>query len=686
MFGMSSAFCGELADARARSGGTVPTATKGVELRSRSWQFKPSQLPVTTLTLEAPRAEFTIPGDGTNSLTVRLTVNLKSFTGTATLLEIPGVVNVALRQHDPGDRNRQNYPAFKMPDGSVPVLEANLALHSLAHPDWKNMLVGLPLALLEKPFGPHEVVLSFTGVHWRMYVDGDLVDADFPVGYPQWPARALWRLNPEFALEAALYVPGIEPVKDDSGVLLVAPQVQFWTPFGHNSWVGDVQTFFHRGRYHVFYLYDRRHHQSKFGCGAHYFEHLSTTDFKRWTEHETATPLEHQWECIGTGVPFVFNDQLCLSYGWHTTRVVPEKQTTLPAQRTHLEQHGKTGTFRIDAVPGVPAGATYSVSADGVANFKKANLTFHPCENPSVYTDPGGKLRMLANYRARGTWESESIDGGWRCVNPDFPPGGDCTVYFRWGQFDYVIGGFTGLWRKPVEAPDSAYADLVSQGLDFYDGSNVPSVTGLGNGRFLMAGWLPIRGWGGVLLIRELIQYPDGRIGSKWMREITPEIEQPTVLALEAGESSTFPVDGQSFSLSFMVRPEEARRGKLGISFLPEGGEDASCELQVSLDDLRAQFGPGSRSGFAPRQRSLREGGAPQEGRNYAIENLIGVEEPFAIRVLVIRNEKIGGSLIDAEIAGQRTLISYRPDLTVTKLLVRREHVALSDLRIGRLP
>ena len=61
----------------------------------------------------------------------------------------------------------------------------------------------------------------------------------------------------------------------------------------------------------MFYLYDRRHHQSKFGCGAHYFEHLSTTDFKTWTEHEAATPLEEQWECIGTGTPFVFDDKFC---------------------------------------------------------------------------------------------------------------------------------------------------------------------------------------------------------------------------------------------------------------------------------------------------------------------------------------------------------------------------------------
>ena len=87
--------------------------------------------------------------------------------------------------------------------------------------------------------------------------------------------------------------------------------IQYWTPPGHNSWVGDVATFFYQGRYHVFYLYDRRHHQSKFGKGAHYFEHLSTTDFKTWTEHEAATPLEEQWECIGTGMPFVFNNRLC---------------------------------------------------------------------------------------------------------------------------------------------------------------------------------------------------------------------------------------------------------------------------------------------------------------------------------------------------------------------------------------
>lgn len=40
----------------------------------------------------------------------------------------------------------------------------------------------------------------------------------------------------------------------------------------------------------------------------------------------------------------------------------------------------------------------------------------------------------------------------------------------------------------------------------------------------------------------------------------------------------------------------------------------------------------------------------------------------FTVRVMVKASDKIGGSLVDAEIAGQRTLISYRPDLTVRRM------------------
>ncbi|MCX6909648.1 MAG: hypothetical protein NTY01_16605 [Verrucomicrobia bacterium] len=656
-----------------------------VELLTLAWLFNTSQPAQSMLTAQTPQAEFAAPANTTNGFTVKLTVNLKKFEGEKNILEIPDVLSVHLRQHDPLERKRQNYPAFKMPDGSVPVLEANVVLHSTEHPDWKNMTIGIPLAMLKKPEGEHEIVLNFSGVRWTMYVDGALLDNDFPFGYPQWAERNTWKLDAGYVKKAAIYLPAIQPEKKPARTPNSSPEIQYWTPPGHNNWVGDVATLFHRGRYHVFYLFDRRHHQSKFGKGAHYFEHLSTTDFKTWTEHEAATPLDEQWECIGTGTPFVFNDKLCISYGLHTGRVYPQDKTTWPAQWDYLKKNGRTGEFKRATTPGVPAGSTYSVSADGLSNFKKSGIMFHPCQNPSVYTDPEGKLRMLANSGSKGMWEAESVEGGWRCINPDFPPGGDCTFFFRWGRFDYIIGGFTGLWSKPADAPNSAYEDVVRKGLDFYDGSNVPAITGITGGRFLMAAWIPIRGWGGPLVIRELVQFPDGRIGSKWMKEITPRTGKPKTVAARVAETATFSADSKSFMLVFKVQPAEAKKGRLGISFLPESGEQAACELQIRLDDLRAQFGSGSLNKFADNQKSLREKSAPQHAGNYAIENLIGVDRPFTVRVIVKGCDRIGGALVDAEIAGQRTMISYRPDLTIKKMVFRTEGVELKNVLIAPL-
>jgi len=644
------------------------------------WLFNTSQPAQSVLDTTVPRAEVVAPVDTTSGFTVQFAANLKPFAGERTLLEIPGVLVVRQRQHDPANRERQNYPAFRMPDGSVHVLEATLTLHSREHPNWTNMTLGIPLAMLRKPFGKHKIVLTFSGVDWKMYVDGQLLDNDFPFGYPEWAAKTTWAMDPAQVTKATLHFPAITPEARRAKRGATSPGIQYWVPFGHNNWVGDVVTCYHQGRYHVFYLSDRRHHGSKFGCGAHYFEHLSTADFRTWTEHEAATPLERQWECIGTGTPFVFNGRLCLSYGLHTTRVYPRDRTALPGQWDALNQNGRTGSFAPDTVRGVPAGSTYAVSADGIANFRKSHILFHPCENPSVYSDPSGRLRLMANYGSRGIWESESPDGGWHCVSPDFPPGGDCTFFFRWGRFDYVIGGFTGLWSKSAAAPDSEYADLVRRGLDFYDGLAVPSVCGIGDGRFLIAGWLPVRGWGGCLVIRELVQYADGRIGSKWMTEVMPKSDTPRPLAVKIGEALTVPDDDRSFLLRFKIRAADAAKGRLAISFLPERGEQSACELQIRLDARRAQFAPGVLDRLADAEKSLREGGSAN-----AIENLLGVDRPFTVRVIIKGSDKLGGSVVDAEIAGQRTLISYRPDLTVRRLLFRTEGLELRDIQIAPL-
>lgn len=655
-----------------------------IQLLTYLWLFHDAHPAQSTLTAQAPQAEFAAPADATTGFTVKCEVNVEEVAGEKVILEIPEVLSMRVRRHNPLDRKWQNYPAFKMPDGSVPVLEGTIVLHSKEHPDWKEMTVGIPLAMLKKPMGAHEVVLHFSGVRWTMYVDGELLDNDFPFGYPRWPAMSRWKLDPAYVKGAAIYLPALTPEATPAPTPRLAP-VQYWTPPGHNSWVGDVATYYRDGRYHLFYLYDRRHHRSRFNTGAHYFEHLSTTDFKQWTEHEAAVPIDEQWESIGTGTPFVFQDKFCLAYGLHTARLYPTRDTNWPAQQDYLKKNGRTGSFP-RGTPGIPIGATYSVSADGVGKFQKTSTTFHHCQNPSIFTDAQGRLRMFANAGgSKGTWESDSPDGGWRCIDAEFPPGWDCTFPLRWGRFDYVIGGFKGLWSRPADAPDAAFDDLVAKGLDFYDGLNVPAITEIAGGRFVMAGWTKIRGWGGQLVLRELMQFPDGRIGSRWMPELTPATGAAKILAPSLAAAADFPVMDRSFLLSFEVQPAELKKGRLAIGFLPGAGTKSACEWQLRLDNERAQFAPYSPADFAGAQKSLREGGFPQSGSDYAIEHLIGVERPFTVRLLVKSDDKLGGSVIDAEIAGRRTMLTYRADLLVGKLFFRTEGADLRNVQLAPL-
>lgn len=655
-----------------------------LELQSSPWQFDSGKVPLSALSAQSAKAEFTVPNDS-SSFTIRLQVNLKETVSKKTLLSIPEVLEVNIYKHDPADRKQQNYPAAPMADGSIPVIEAPLLLHlPVGQKEVRPMPVGVPLAMLPQPYGEHEVALHFSGVRWTMYIDNELVDNDFPLGYPRWDAKNSWEIDPSVVSKAELFFPGIEPKKVALDVPRTSEGIQYWTPEGHNTWVGDVATFYHYGRYHIFYLYDRRGHASKFGRGAHYFEHISTTDFKNWTEHPAATPIDTQWETFGTGTPFIFNNQLCISYGLHTTRIYPREETTLPLLTDYYDKHGKTGSFCYDTIPGYPAGSTYSISQDGVTNFKKTHVLFHHCENPSVYNAPEGRLRMLANYGARGTWESSSIEGGWWSVNPGFPPGGDCTFFFRWGGFDYVIGGFTGLWSKAASTSEDGYESVVKQGLDFYNGMCVPAISEISDGRFLMAGWIPMVNWGGTLNIHEMIQYPDGRIGTKWMEEIIPASGKAQTLAGTIKETTTFDIENPSFLLTFDVEPGTDAASKLG-ALLMGGSADDACEFQITPAAKRAQYNKGNTQTFSEGEKSLREGGYPNHARNYALENLFDTDKPFNIRMIVKYKDKYGGSQIDTEIAGQRTMITFRPGLKVNKLLLRTEQTGIKNVKVAPL-
>jgi hypothetical protein len=226
---------------------------------------------------------------------------------------------------------------------------------------------------------------------------------------------------------------------------------------------------------------------------------------------------------------------------------------------------------------------------------------------------------------------------------------------------------------------------MVKEGLDFYNGINVPSIAKINNGRYLMAGWFPIRnGWGGPFVVHELIQFPDGRIRTKWMKELIPDTHDTVILAKKIKGSVSFPVKDRSFILSFDIHPSNTKSGKTAVSFLSSGKNEYvnACEFQIDSKGRTAQYSIAKKDSFAVPELSLRQEGAPQGVGNYAIEHLTGIEKPFTVRILVRNNHKLGGSILDAEIAGQNTMITYRQDLLVEKISFNLQETEISNIKI----
>ena len=94
--------------------------------------------------------------------------------------------------------------------------------------------------------------------------------------------------------------------------------------------------------YHLFYLYDRHHHCSKWCLGAHQWAHISTEDFVTWREHPMAIPITHPWEgSICTGSIVFDGEKYC---AWYAVRMSDRS----PARITMAVSHDLETFFKTD--------------------------------------------------------------------------------------------------------------------------------------------------------------------------------------------------------------------------------------------------------------------------------------------------------------------------------------------------
>lgn len=560
----------------------------------------------------------------------------------------------------------QNYVPYSGTGGKCRVLESSLKTQH----DSQEYKIGISLAQILEPEKEHEFAVMFDGIRFQILCDGIVMDCDFP----EYPPQHIYDNDVRIFKNSKIvcnydFTNDLSSVKNSKKAINRKGSIQFYTPFGSNTWLGDVVVCGYRERFHIFYLFDRRHHFSRHWKGAHEFWHLSTADFIDWTDHGPVVEIQAPWQTIGTGNAFEFQGKLHLSYGLHTERAVPEYRHTKQLFLRNLQKYGHTGEFRMDEVGELlPHGASYISSEDGL-HFSYSNRLMHYLVNPSIFIQPDNTLMLCQE----GQWSSDHL-GDWKLIERDFPPCCeksfarnclDCPTFFHLAGWEYCMVGFTAFFGRKENS--SQWIDFVELGIDPYDGSNVPMVARDRQNRMIEGGWLGGFGWGSCLLLREIIALGDGRLGKRWLPETLPTFGE----AVSFADTLELP-DSQDCMLEFSIKPKMDR---FSVRF---EGKGVSCKFLIDLEKKRAQWSAAGESevpSFREERLLLPETNnfnqfphSPHHGRDYAKENLLLPQDIFTVCILIHRDPKLNATLLDAEIAGIQTMATLRNDLIVSSV------------------
>ncbi len=629
-----------------------------------------------------------------------------------TIFEIPGALKIetgvyrfpeALENMD-FYREGECYDVYADANGNSPYIEAEIRLHQeYGEEKVRSMSLGLPLNLYNA--AESEIYLLFDGVRFAWIANGEIVNINFPIGYIQAEDGDIFVSdNAEIGICS-----DIRSLESEEKTETKNESIAFYSARGYNAWAGDIVNFYHDGVYHFLVLLDRHHHGNRFGCGAHSTYHMTTNDFIHWENHGEIYPIQNQWESFGTGTMFFWNGKYYYSHGFHTDRVIPRDKVGSRLLEKNYEKDGFFSAVTYDELKEnglYPSGANYMVSDDGI-HFTQGKKQVHCAENPSIYKDENGGLVMYAGYGAAGVWKAPNIDGPWRKDYTDMPVfdnsspvrnSSECPSIFEWNGYKYIIMGFTGYWQSGYK--DNNFADLAAIGDDIYDGLGVPMVANCG-GRYILAGWVRGIGWASVTQHRELIQHEGGRLGIRWLPELTPNPDMlEKAAALKTVKSGTeLAMNGRtSYYLECTVTPEKNARVEIALT-----GSGAPCALELFTEKQKVQITKAVNTDeFQPEIRALYEyiPELPQERTNYlqipsedihmyghdfAIANVREIKEKYVLKMMIHYEKKSDNTVIDAEIGGGRTIISNRIYFKADKIKILSENAEITDLKLCKM-
>ena len=528
-----------------------------------------------------------------------------------------------------------------------------------------------PLALLDHGAGGHDLIVRYTGPNLHLFVDGVLVDEEWPAGVLR-DARGCWRADaPLWPEESGAVACWTRALRDEEIVTLcggadavtertlaiLGPRKspgQYWRPYGVNTSVGDCMPFFYAGRFHLFYLIDRHHHSAKWGKGAHQWAHCSTEDLVHWEEHPLTIPISEEWEgSICTGSVFFWKG---VFYAFYAVRTIDGSPApVLAATSTDGIHFTKTPTRVTLADPYAGGGVR-----DPVPFHDEASGLFHllvttRLEHPALALR-GGCLARLVSKDLQQWQASEPFIVPGEPGDPVWVGEPECPDYFSWHGWYYLLFSHHGVahYRK-ARSPLGPWQHPKCDAFDGRQATVLKSAPFTGDRR-IGAAFVGQGGYAGQVVFREIIQHADGTLGTKFPAEMTLPLAAPlprtvTALAGEVTPHDSGCVVRAEMGFSAAVLDDLPANYRLTLRVTPEVGTHA-CGICVRGSGAYAD---GHELRIEPYREKIGWRGVltpayveEEQAALYLVESL---DRPFTLEVLLYDD------LLDVCIDSRRTLV-----------------------------
>ncbi len=565
----------------------------------------------------------------------------------------------------------------------------------------EKMRIELPINAIKGDIKKARIALVYDGARFYFTLNGKEFDKNFPVGNLKKPTNVN-SLNKhafnglKFSTDTSKIIRQKISEKSDTAI-------QYYTPAGFNTWAGDVSLFYHNDVFYLLYLFDRNHHGSRWGGGAHEFNLLTSKDLINWEDHGPVIEVDESWKSVGTGTMFFHKGKYYISFGWHTSRVIDYKHTVSSKYAKDFAMQSYP-IARKDFAPLYPSGANIAVSNDGI-NFKWTEKFYNISENPSIYQTSKG-LKMFSGYAHEfGVWTINDIEGVWKKENITYRFSGkeasmrnttECPCYFENNNWRYLIMGSNGFWGAKG---DDEWTDMASKGFDIYDGLCVPMVTNYKDNRLILGGWFR-HDWGSAIVLRELFAYPDGVLGIKWLKELEPP-EKVVVKTTEQNDGfAELSLDqDKSYSAKMTIYPKNTGKFRLRFQQTNASVNDATLTIDFAKATAQIQDEQKTHIELLPMSKIVktypeRSGWTfinyPNDvhffSKNFCIENLRNIDKPFELRFILRRSKKLGSNIIDIEIAHSRTMISNRVNARFNRIEIEYPNGDVKNITLFEYP